>query len=157
VSRNWIMSRAEQQVAEVQSQQGSLSYIVRENRNVSQRALVHARFRERAQDYGARACPSGLNGREYHLSKVPLTQCICSLLCNLQSRPPSRIQIHGSCAFYAIRLLASARIVFDVLCEFPCSSQCPASVFSVQSLSKCATWTLVLLIDDWGARALVKT
>lgn len=53
MSRNWTMSRAEQQVAEVQSQQRSHSYIVLENRIVSQRALVHARFRESAQDYGA--------------------------------------------------------------------------------------------------------
>ena len=61
------MSRAEQQVAEVQSQQRSHSYVVRENRIVSQRALVHARIRERAQDYGARAYPSGLDDREYRV------------------------------------------------------------------------------------------
>lgn len=66
VLRNWKMSRAEQQVAEVQFQLRSHSYIVKENRIVSQRAWVHARFRERAQDYGARAYPSGLNDREYH-------------------------------------------------------------------------------------------
>ena len=60
VSRNWTMSKAEQQVAEVQSQQRSRYYIVRENRIVSQRPLVHARFGERARDYGARVCPSGL-------------------------------------------------------------------------------------------------
>ena len=47
------MSRAEQQVAEVQSQQRNHSYVVRDNCIVSQRALVHARIRERAQDYGA--------------------------------------------------------------------------------------------------------
>jgi hypothetical protein len=61
VSRNWTTSKAEQQAAEVQSQQRSHSYIVRENRIVFQRSSVHARFRGMSQDYGAQAYPSGLN------------------------------------------------------------------------------------------------
>lgn len=70
MSRNWTMSRAEQQAAEVQSQQRSHSYVERENRIFSQKALVHARFRESAQDYGVRAYPSGLNDRHHFLTRV---------------------------------------------------------------------------------------
>ena len=59
----------------------------------SQRALVHARFRGSAQDYGVRPYPSGLDEREYDLrSSTPLVlssrpvSCLSAkplLLCNL--------------------------------------------------------------------------
>ena len=58
-----MMSRVEQQVAEVQFQPHSHSYAVRENCTFSQRAFDHAKFRGSAQDCGARAYPFGLNGR----------------------------------------------------------------------------------------------
>lgn len=77
VSRNWTMSKAEQQVTEVQSQQRSHCYIVQENRIVSQMALVHARLRERTQDYGARARPSGLNDRQIRHDENRLKSCQC--------------------------------------------------------------------------------
>jgi hypothetical protein len=125
-SRNWTMSRAEQQVTEVQSQQRSHSHAVRENRIFSQRAFVQARFRAIAQDYGARAYPSGLN-REYHLRastcirsvnihyyyvicKVKIIWRVSCWLCPILASS-SR---YGICAFYAIRFLASARFEADL-------------------------------------------
>jgi hypothetical protein len=63
VSQNWTMSRVEQPVAEVQFQQCSHCYVVRENRIISHEALASAIFRGSAQDYDAQVYPSGLNGR----------------------------------------------------------------------------------------------
>ena len=97
VSRNWKMSREKQLVAKVQSQQRSHSYTVLENCIVSQKTLVHARFRERAQDYGARAYPSGSNDREYDC--MPFCQ-YALLLCNLQ-------RFHNSNVHFAIGLTRS--------------------------------------------------